>query len=564
MPVAQATMPRGIHREAMFWAVLVLAVAIHLPRLTTLTIRGEESRRAVIAREMMETGDWIVPRTQRVVRLSRPPLQNWLIAGFSLLFGEMSAWSIRLPGALSTIATVILVYGVARQKLSTTGAVAAAVSYTTFFQVLEQGRLGETEPIFTLLVAASQLLWYAGWTSGWPRSLVWMVGGTCAGLAMLTKGLQAPLYFFAPVWSYLLLTRQYRALGTRAHLLGWLAFLAVVGAWQVPFTIHMGLHNGWMIYFWNVANRFHDHRVTTFLAHLMTYPFALVLACLAPWSALLLVFTQRQLRAACGDRRDMVIFLALSVLVCFPSVWLPPEARPRYFMPLFPCVALLVGVAVELIREQSLEGRSRWNALVNFFLAGALGSAILLPLTSWLLPDSPYRLPLAESLGTALLLLVLSAGMWWHKRSASYRAMEWQLLTMAAVLGVLYVGPVITIQKQRSENLPAAMAALKHQLPPDVRLVSFDHVHHAFLYYYGQAIPLLSWPQTEADLPAEVEYFCVHWASPQPLQLPFAWEEVASLSVDRNRHAVPKERVVVGRRLSHRDPDLAVVNRPRG
>lgn len=546
----------------MFWAVLLLAVTVHLPRLTTLTIRGEESRRAVIAREMMETGDWIVPRTQGVVRLSRPPLQNWLIAGFSLLWGEMSAWSIRLPGALSTIATVCLVYGVARLKLSTTGAVAAAVSYTTFFQVLEQGRLGETEPIFTLLVAASQLLWYAGWTSGWPRSLAWLVGGTCAGLAMLTKGLQAPLYFFVPVWSYLLLTRQHRALMERPHLLGWLAFLVVVGAWQVPFTIYMGLHNGWMIYFWNVANRFHDHRIMTFLSHMLTYPFALVLACLAPWSALLLAFTQRKLRAACGDRQEMVLFLVLSVLVCFPSVWLPPEARPRYFMPLFPCVALLVGVAVDLIREQRHhEGAPLWNAVVNLFLAGALGSAIILPLTSWLLPESPYRIPLAESLGTALLLLVLSAGMWWLTRSASARAMEYHLLAMASVLGVLYVGPVITIQKQRSENLPAAMTALKSQLPHDARLVSFDHVHHAFLYYYGRAIPLLHWPESEADLPTEVEYFCVHWASSQPLQLPFAWEEVATLSVDRNRHAVPKERVVVGRRLSHHD--LAVVNRPR-
>ena len=46
-------------------ALLIVAVlAIYFSRLTALPIRGEELRRAMVVREILWTGDWIVPRQQ--------------------------------------------------------------------------------------------------------------------------------------------------------------------------------------------------------------------------------------------------------------------------------------------------------------------------------------------------------------------------------------------------------------------------------------------------------------------------------------------------------------------
>ena len=134
--------------------------------------------------------------------------------------------------------------------------------------------------------------------------------------------------------------------------------------------------------------------------------------------------------------------------------------------------------------------------------------------------------------------------------------MQRAALSVAAGLGVIYVGPVLTSQQQRSENLPAAVAAMQELLPPDARMVSFDHVHHVFLYYYGRPVELQPRPQSANEVPAEVDYFCIQVAGTDEPQLPFAWSEVASLSVDRNHHAVPKERVIVGRR--HAEVDFAL------
>src|SRR5579871_3967477 len=95
--------------------LLVLGVGAYFTRMTALTIRGEESRRGLIAREMLTTGDWIVPRCQGVTLYSRPPLQNWLIAGLAVWRGEIDAVSMRLPSDIALLLTVVMIYGYARR-----------------------------------------------------------------------------------------------------------------------------------------------------------------------------------------------------------------------------------------------------------------------------------------------------------------------------------------------------------------------------------------------------------------------------------------------------------------
>ena len=68
-------------------------------------------------------------------------------------------------------------------------------SFLTMTLVMEFGRSAETEAVFSLFVAASMLLWHWGWVKKWPDWQMWSVGYACTALGMLTKGLQAPLYF---------------------------------------------------------------------------------------------------------------------------------------------------------------------------------------------------------------------------------------------------------------------------------------------------------------------------------------------------------------------------------
>ena len=154
------TLRRRLGREWEFWALVTLATAIYFSRIADLPIRGEETRRAMVAWEILQSGDWIVPRQQGAPFLSRPPVGSWPIAWLVSATGDLSLVAVRLPSILATVLTTLLVYAYSRQFLSRLGALSSALVYCTFAQVLQLGRVAETEALFTLFVSAALFVWH--------------------------------------------------------------------------------------------------------------------------------------------------------------------------------------------------------------------------------------------------------------------------------------------------------------------------------------------------------------------------------------------------------------------
>jgi 4-amino-4-deoxy-L-arabinose transferase-like glycosyltransferase len=94
--------------------------------------------------------------------------------------------------------------------LERTGGRLAGVVYPTLGHVLDLGRRAETEAQFTLLCAASLLVWHTGYSRGRNRYLTWIFGSFLAALAALTKGLQAPVAFFGATYFFLVWFRDWR------------------------------------------------------------------------------------------------------------------------------------------------------------------------------------------------------------------------------------------------------------------------------------------------------------------------------------------------------------------
>ncbi|MCA1933688.1 MAG: hypothetical protein LDL13_08930, partial [Calditerrivibrio sp.] len=60
-------------------------------------LHHEEPRRAIIAQEMILTGDYIVPRVYGEIYNKKPPLQNWLISVFAYRDKFVEDIDARLP-----------------------------------------------------------------------------------------------------------------------------------------------------------------------------------------------------------------------------------------------------------------------------------------------------------------------------------------------------------------------------------------------------------------------------------------------------------------------------------
>ncbi len=122
-----------------------------------------EAEYAEVAREMVESGDWITPRLNYVLFLNKPPLAYWLIGLSDLAFG-INEYAARLPSAVAGLVIVTLLVQLGTLLFDVeTGLLAGFVLIATagFFLETHEVRpdLILTASIVGTFVAFTQLWW---------------------------------------------------------------------------------------------------------------------------------------------------------------------------------------------------------------------------------------------------------------------------------------------------------------------------------------------------------------------------------------------------------------------
>src|SRR5262249_23974579 len=110
---ARALRPSILDPRSSILILLLLCGVLFFHRLGERELSSShEARAAQTAQGLLDGGDWGLPRRfDRRPELQKPPLYYWLVAALARLTGgEVDAWAVRLPAALSALATVLLVY----------------------------------------------------------------------------------------------------------------------------------------------------------------------------------------------------------------------------------------------------------------------------------------------------------------------------------------------------------------------------------------------------------------------------------------------------------------------
>lgn len=193
----------------------------------------DEPRFALIAREMADTGNWLIPRIAGELYPDKPPLFFWVVAGLYRLTGSLRV-ALFLPALLAALAALVLVHDLARRLWSARVGVCAAAALTLAVQFVEEAHSGQIDGFLlgwttlSLYGLLRHLLLGPAW--GW-----WVMGWGAAGAGVITKGVGfLPLLLLIP---YLLWGRG----SVRGEWWRWLAgpvaLVAVVAAWLVPMWV---------------------------------------------------------------------------------------------------------------------------------------------------------------------------------------------------------------------------------------------------------------------------------------------------------------------------------------
>ena len=90
--------------------VFAAALAVYLPGARVPFSNTAESQEALVVWEMVDSGDWVLPRVNGELIPSKPPLYHWIAVAFASMTGGVSELAVRLPSIAAGAATVALVY----------------------------------------------------------------------------------------------------------------------------------------------------------------------------------------------------------------------------------------------------------------------------------------------------------------------------------------------------------------------------------------------------------------------------------------------------------------------
>lgn len=359
-------------------AIFVCAVLLLLPGITTPFFDRDEGWYAEVSREMLATGDWLIPRYLREPWIAKPPLLYWPVVLLWKWFG-IAEWSARLPSVLAMAVSTVLVARMGASLWGRRAGLWASACFITSFMPAIVGRL--------LLADALMLAWTLGAILvhlrmvqagvSWSRAMVY---GLLIGLGVMTKG-PATLLFAGGFALALLWVRQGGWLRSPRFWIAPLIALGVSGPWYLYATRHAGAALGeqflWRESFARILGAPHGHSSPPGMC------LAVSLGGFLPWTPAVVI----ALIAAFQKRRDDGRVRLLLVWTALP--WLIVELMrgklPHYVLPCYAPIAMLVGRQITAVLGTSLTDQQRadtraiqrvWMVLLLLVGAGLAGGAL--------------------------------------------------------------------------------------------------------------------------------------------------------------------------------------------
>ena len=335
----------------------------------------DEPRFALVAQDMLRTGDWLIPRVGGDLYADKPPLFFWLIAVATSLTGSLRVGFL-LPSLLAGLGTLLLTYDLLRRVRGREVGLAAAFVLLLTFQFVWQARQAQIDAVlcfFTTLSLYGLLRHHClGPARGW-----YLVGWAAAGLGVITKGVGfLPLLALVPF--VLLARRGWPAAVKRVGSLGVAgvaAMLVAIGLWFVPMIVATSAGGELLDYrneilFHQTLTRYADawhHHAPVYYYFVEIIPlFWLPLIALVPW-------LWPRWRAAFRDRDTMTAVLLAWVVIVVLFFTASSGKRGLYVLPAVPALAMAAGPWLpELLRAR---GPRRLAFVLACVLTGFAGLA---------------------------------------------------------------------------------------------------------------------------------------------------------------------------------------------
>lgn len=333
----------------------------------------DEGRYVEVAREMLLSGDWLVPRLDGLPFLDKPPLFYWLTAASMRVFGmtELAARSASLLAGIIAVAALQGFLGKWKTVRSASRTVWILVSMPLFVAGSQFANCDALVAccitITTLAGADAALRIEAG--ARWRWSLLAAFVG--AALGILAKGLIGMVLPGCIIFAWAIGSGRFRTfLRLVAWLPGWISLELIAAPW---FLAMQHRFPGFDHYFFVVQ---HFERFSTGAFNnkqpFFFYP-ALLLVLTLPWP--ISIFKLGRVERTKDDRGSVGLLMTcwLAVVTVFFSM--PQSKLAGYILPALPPLAFLVSCLFETELGGAAVRRFRATRAVALLICAALATS---------------------------------------------------------------------------------------------------------------------------------------------------------------------------------------------
>ena len=438
----------------------------------------DESRYAEIPREMIESGDWVVPRLNGIRYFEKPVMGYWLNALSIKLFGE-NAFAVRFPSAMATgFSALILFLLVRRFGNESSLAMSAVLIFLTCFAVYGAGTFNILDNTLTMFVTASMTSFFFAINSKVltkKRQGFFLLFGIFCGMAFLIKGFLAFAIPVVVIIPFMLWERRFKEL----FIIPW---FPIVGAVLVILPWAVMIHNKepdfWHFFIWNEhIKRFLSESAQhheSFWYYLELLPVAAL-----PWTflfpAVIIGLKKAKIKTSI-DRYILCWFL-------FPLLFFSISKGKilTYILPCFVPLAILVSKGLHEYFEAG--GKKAFNAggKVLAFLMVVIATALVIVQINGFNGFKPYHQTwkwafAVISLLTFMFILLLSC----RKEEKLKKIVLYAVSPMFIMFSAQFILPDLTLQCKDSGDLLLRNAKF---LQPDTILISDEGLISSVCWY---------------------------------------------------------------------------------
>ena len=345
--------------------ILALAVAVCFANIGGLDVYAlDEAKNAEAAREMLESGDFVVPHFNYELRTDKPPLHYYFMAAGYKLFG-VNAFGARFFSSIAGVLTILIVYLFSLKHLGQKVASYSALALICSLHFALQVHMSVPDPYLIFFLTWGFASFYNAYVSSSKWQLFAFYFAIGCGLlikgpiALGLSGLTALLFLiFKRDMKWKTIVRMQPFTGVLLSL-----FVAFPWYWQV----HEQTNGVWTdeFFFKHNLSRFSDPMEGHEGIFLLTFGYVFILGML---TFLPFIFQSVKHAVKLRKKEDAILFCltAAGVIIIFFAI--SSTKLPNYTVPSYPMLAIILGFYLAQIDKRWFQNKANMIGLSLYTL----------------------------------------------------------------------------------------------------------------------------------------------------------------------------------------------------